>query len=104
MNANRQQKAEAKLPQVKKEVPYCATCEECVKATVYCKECDEYYCEECNAYLHKLGVMKKHVRSKVSVVRQKRECPLHKESKLSLYCETERSIKNTANHIRIILL
>lgn len=79
------------LPKVEKERICCSTCEECKEAAVYCKDCDDYFCEECDEYLHKLGVMKKHERTKVSIVKQKRECPLHKESKLSLYCETERS-------------
>lgn len=82
---------EPKLPQAGKEKIRCATCEEYREATLYCNDCDEYYCDECDGALHKVGIMKKHVRAKVSIVRQKRECPLHKESKLSLYCETERS-------------
>lgn len=85
------------LPKVEKEKICCSTCEEYKEATIYCKDCDNYYCEDCDAYFHGRGVTKKHERSKVSIVRQKRECPLHKESKLSLYCETERS-KKTLTH------
>ncbi|KAJ6254979.1 hypothetical protein M0813_11764 [Anaeramoeba flamelloides] len=59
-----------------------------VKAIVYCHDCEENQCEECDS-MHKMRRFSKHVRTdpKPKGLNFTENCPIHQKSKLSKYCK-----------------
>ncbi|KAJ3425993.1 hypothetical protein M0812_28440 [Anaeramoeba flamelloides] len=59
-----------------------------VKAIVYCNDCEENQCEECDS-MHKMRRFSKHVRTdpKPKDLNSTENCPIHQKSKLSKYCK-----------------
>ncbi|KAJ6229844.1 hypothetical protein M0813_07432 [Anaeramoeba flamelloides] len=58
-----------------------------VVAKVYCQDCDENQCEECDS-MHKNKKFKSHVRTDPQTNNSSSEkCPIHQNSKLTRYCK-----------------
>lgn len=75
------------------EVPLCGECEE-QPASVFCKVCEEYYCETCSESIHEASkIMQKHLtRGAVCPVADKKDdsslCEQHPHQRLQLWCQT----------------
>ncbi|KAJ6240031.1 tripartite motif-containing protein [Anaeramoeba flamelloides] len=75
-----------------KETIWCDVCLEDnkkVAATVYCQDCEENQCENCDI-IHKIRRYSKHVRTYLkqnSDNNRTEKCPIHQNNKLSRYCK-----------------
>ncbi|KAJ6236995.1 hypothetical protein M0813_03402 [Anaeramoeba flamelloides] len=73
-----------------KETIWCDTClqedNKKVSATVYCHDCKQNLCEQCD-FIHKVSGYRKHKRDLIKDDNSSEKCPIHQNSKLSRYCK-----------------
>ncbi|KAJ6226983.1 hypothetical protein M0813_10521 [Anaeramoeba flamelloides] len=74
----------------KEEIIWCDACLEDdrkVEAIVYCHDCEENQCEECDS-MHQMRKFRKHRRTdpKPKNLNTTEKCPIHQNNKLSRYC------------------
>ncbi|KAJ6244687.1 hypothetical protein M0813_21030 [Anaeramoeba flamelloides] len=82
---------QAKEENLEVEIIWCDVCledDQKVEAIVYCHDCEENQCEECDS-MHQMKKFRKHRRTdpKPKDLNSTEKCPIHQKSKLSRYCK-----------------
>lgn len=66
---------------------FCDICDgEEIPAHFFCKQCNKYYCKDCEAELHSRGNFNKHNRRLIPTNLGRLNCLSHIDSPLTLFC------------------